>query len=183
LSLLYVIAVSRYSADMNDNMPEAASTAKQQPFVATLTPHRSLSPMGFLILMSAVALVSFIVGFAFLWMGAWPVMGFFGLDVALIYWAFKQNYRDGGASETIEVTPNLVRLTQYAPNGKATAFDFNTYWVRLALDERSDGRSMLSFVTRGQRIKFADFLSDDERREFADILSGELVSARNRMNF
>jgi uncharacterized membrane protein len=168
---------------MNDSMPEAASTANRQPFKATLTPHRSLSPAGFLILISAVALVSFIVGFAFLWMGAWPVMGFFGLDVALIYWAFKQNYRDGGASETIEVTPNQVRLTRYAPDGRSTVFDFNTYWVRLALDERSDGRSMLSFVTRGQNIKFADFLSDNERREFADILSDELVSARSRTNF
>ena len=164
-------------------MPEVTSTANQQPFVATLTPHRSLSPTGFLILISAVALVSFIVGISFLLMGAWPVLGFFGLDVALIYWAFKRNYRDGGACETIEVTPNQVRLTRFAPDGKATGFDFNTYWVRLALEERSDGRSMLSFVTRGQSIKFADFLSDDERREFADILSNELVSARSRTNF
>jgi len=168
---------------MTDNMSGAASTAKPPPFTAILTPHRSLSPAGFLIVMAAIVTVSFVVGFAFLWMGAWPVMGFFGLDVALIYWAFKQNYRDGRASETIEVTPHQVRLTRYDPAGKASAMDFNTYWVRLALDERSDGRSILSLVNRGQRVRFADFLSDDERREFAEVLSGELVLARNRADF
>ncbi|MFY0614899.1 MAG: DUF2244 domain-containing protein [Hyphomicrobiaceae bacterium] len=168
---------------MTDNMPEAASTAKPQPFTAVLTPHRSLSPSGFLIMMVAIGVVSFIVGFAFLWMGAWPVFGFLGLDVALIYWAFKQNYRDGHASETIEVSPHQVRLTRYDPNGNASAFNFNTYWVRLALDERSDGRSILTLVNRNERVRFADFLSDVERREFADVLASELVQARSRTGF
>lgn len=172
---------------MTDNMSGPASTAPRkngpQPFKAVLTPHRSLSPAGFLVLMAAIGLVSFIVGIAFLSMGAWPVLGFFGIDVALIYWAFKRNYRDGHMSETIEVTSQEVRLTRCDPKGKKSAVGFNTYWVRLALDERSDGRSILSFVTRSERVKFADFLSDDERREFAEILSDELVAARSRTNF
>lgn len=173
---------------MTDNMPPRAPTANPNPdvapaFSARLTPHRSLSQRGFLIVMAAVCTVSFAVGIAFLSMGAWPVMGFFGLDVALIYWAFKANYRDGRAFETVEVTPNEVRLTRHDPKGRETAFDFNTYWVRLALEERSDGRSILSFVTRGDRVTFADFLSDEERREFAKILSGELVAARSRTGF
>ena len=168
---------------MTDNMSEAASTAKPPPFTAVLTPHRSLSPSGFLIVMAAIGAVSFVVGIAFLLMGAWPVLGFLGLDVVLIYWAFKLNYRDGRASETIEVTPHQVRLTRYDPDGKASAMDFNTYWVRLALEERSDGRSMLSLVNRGERVRFADFLSDEERREFAEVLSGELMQARSRTGF
>ena len=81
------------------------------------------------------------------------------------------------------MTPHQVRLTRYDPAGNASAIDFNTYWVRLALDERSDGRSILSLVNRSQRVQFADFLSDDERREFADVLSDELVLARNRADF
>ena len=168
---------------MTDNMSGAASTAKPQPFRAVLTPYRSLSPSGFLILMVAIGASSFIIGFAFLWIGAWPVLGFLGLDVALIYWAFKRNYRDGHACETIEVTPHTVRLTRCDRDGRATAMDFNTYWVRLALDERSDGRSILSFVNRGERVTIADFLSDAERREFAEVLTGELLSARSRTRF
>src|SRR3546814_13652527 len=49
-------------------------------FDAILTPHRSLSPTGFLVLMSLVALVGFGIGIAFLTIGAWPVFGFCGLE-------------------------------------------------------------------------------------------------------
>jgi uncharacterized membrane protein len=168
---------------MTDHNSEPASTPKQQSFKAVLTPNRSLGPTGFLILMSAVGLVSFVVGLAFASMGAWPVMGFFGLDVALIYWAFRQNYRSGRASEVIEVTPHSVLLTRYDEKGRATELDFNTYWVRLALEERSDGRSHLNLVTRGDKTLIADFLSDEERRDFAEVLARELAMARTRTSF
>ena len=165
---------------MTDHNSEAQSTAKPQAFRAVLTPHRSLSARGFLILMSAVGAISFIVGFGFLAMGAWPVLGFFGLDVALIYWAFRSNYRDGRVAEMIEVTPQQVLLTRVAHDGATTVLDFNTYWVRLALDERSDGRSHLDLVMRDKRVRIADFLSDSERRAFADVLNTELMMARGR---
>lgn len=168
---------------MSEHKSDTPSTAVPQSFKAVLTPHRSLSPRGFVIVMSAIAIVSFVVGIAFLLVGAWPVLGFFGLDVALIYWAFRQNYHSGRAAEVIEVTPHTVQLTRYDADGRSTSLDFNTYWVRLALDERSDGRSHLSLITRNEKTRIADFLSEDERREFADVLSHELVSARNRTGF
>ena len=62
-------------------------------FSAVLTPYRSLSPKGFFFLMVAVCGVSFAAGLAFLLAGAWPVIGFLGLDVLIIYWAFRLNYR------------------------------------------------------------------------------------------
>ena len=62
-------------------MKNMTSMTAAPAFRAVQTHHRSLSPSGFLILMIAISLVSFCVGLAFLLMGAWPVMGFFGLDV------------------------------------------------------------------------------------------------------
>ena len=50
-------------------------------FSALLTPHRSLNRTGFLVLMVALCAISFVAGMVFLLMGAWPVFGFFGLDV------------------------------------------------------------------------------------------------------
>jgi len=55
-------------------------------FDAFITPHRSLSPRGLTILMVMIGVISFICGAAFMAAGAWPVMGFFGIDVALICW-------------------------------------------------------------------------------------------------
>jgi uncharacterized membrane protein len=149
-----------------------------EPFRAVLYPHRSLSPRGFLILMSALGLVSFVAGMVFLAIGAWPVMGFFGLDVALVYVAFKLNYRSGRARELLEITPETVTLTRIEPSGRSRRFELNSYWARVRFSEEADGRTSLRLASHGQEIEFARFLTDDERREFALVLRSELAKAR-----
>src|ERR1700692_1517659 len=91
----------------NDFDPEMA---QPELFSARLTPHRSLNRTGFLVLMAFLCAVSFVAGVAFLLMGAGPVFGFFGLDVLVIYWAFRVNFRRGDASEEITVTPSELRV-------------------------------------------------------------------------
>ena len=94
--------LSRILTDMSaDNDPISEPTL----FSAVMTPHRSLGRKGFMIVMLAVAGVSFVAGLVFLIAGAWPVTGFFGLDVALVYWAFRANYRAASAYEQIVITP------------------------------------------------------------------------------
>src|ERR1700676_825559 len=78
-------------------------------FSALLTPHRSLNRTGFLVLMGFLSVVSFITGLAFLLMGAWPVFGFFGLDVLIVYWAFRINFRRAKATEDIVGPPSELR--------------------------------------------------------------------------
>src|SRR3954471_6794755 len=97
----------------------ASDDAESQPklFSALLTPHRSLNRTGFLVLMGFISVVSFAAGLAFLLMGAWPVFGFFGLDLLVIYWAFKVNYRDAKASEEITVTPSELRVRRVSHRG------------------------------------------------------------------
>lgn len=147
-------------------------------FNAILTPHRSLSPFGFVVLMSLVSIVSFSVGFFFLMLGAWPVFGFFGLDVFLIYYAFKLNYRDGLAYEKVELTHGLLRLTKVDSAGQRKSFDFNPYWVRVGLREEHDGRTIMWLASHGREMVFGHFLTDDERREFVEALKSALMAAR-----
>ena len=143
-----------------------------------LTTHRSLGPRGFVILMSLLALVSFVAGTVFLIIGAWPVFGFFGLDVLLIYIAFKLNYRSGREYETVELAPSLLTLTHVAPSGRSKRFEFNPYWVRVLLSERLAGHNALALGSHGEVFPFARFLTDDERRDFADVLKRALSTAR-----
>ena len=100
-------------------------------FSALLTPHRSLDRTGFLVVMAFVSAVSFAAGVAFLIMGAWPVVGFFGLDVLAIYWAFKINFRRARAYEEISVTPSELRLRRVSHRGHVMEWVFNPLWVRL----------------------------------------------------
>src|SRR6188474_796931 len=101
-------------------------------FAAVLTPHRSLSPKGFAVLMTLVCIVSFGTGLLFYLLGAWPVVGFMGLDVVLIYIAFKLNYRSARLYETVDLTNDMLTITRVDPSGRARSWSFNPYWVRLS---------------------------------------------------
>lgn len=161
---------------MNDTGPAAADASL---FRAVLHPHRSLSPRGFLILMIAIGSASFVMGMAFVLMGAWPVMGFFGLDVLLVYIAFKLNYRAAAAYELVELTPRTLTLTQVAASGKSESFEFNPYWVRVLFSERHDGTNRLKLTSHGRELEFARLLNDEERADFARALTGALHDTRS----
>ena len=160
---------------MNDSVP---ATSDASLFRAILHPHRSLGPKGFLILMIGIGAVSFVTGLVFLLLGAWPVMGFFGLDVLLVYIAFKLNYRAARAYELVELTPHALKLTQISASGKSKSFEFNPYWVRVLFTERPDGGNNLKLVSHGRELECGRLLNDDERRDFAEALSSALDAAR-----
>src|SRR5258705_13872766 len=112
----------------NDFDPEVA---QPELFSARLTPHRSLNRTGFLVLMAFLSAVSFAAGLAFLLMGAWPVLGFFGLDIVAIYWAFRVNFRRARASEEISVTPSELRVRRVSHRGHVVEWVLNPLWVQL----------------------------------------------------
>src|ERR1700741_4912008 len=135
-------------------IPEGEGSAPTIQFSAILLPHRSLSRKGFLVLMIAIGGVSFVSGAACIIAGAWPVFGFFGLDVLLIYIAFRLNYRSGRLYETIDLTPEQLILTRVHPSGRSERFEFNPYWVQVRLHEGPDGRTYLGLASRGQQLAF-----------------------------
>ncbi len=132
-----------------------------------------------MVLMGAVCLVSFGTGLLFYMIGAWPVIGFMGLDVLLIYVAFKLNYRSGRLYETVDLTDDALTVMRVQPSGKAQAWRFNPYWVRVSLESRIGKSSVLSLASHGERLVFASFLSDYEREDFAEALHAALSEARS----
>jgi len=147
-------------------------------FRAVLMPNRSLSRTGFLVLMAGVCISCFGTGLVFLAMGAWPVFLFLGLDVLLVYVAFRLNYRSGRRYETVEVTPECLTVTKVDPSGRSQRFVLNPFWVRVLLREWPDGGNDLRLASQGRALAVGAFLSHDERRDFADALKGALVTAR-----
>jgi uncharacterized membrane protein len=148
-------------------------------FSAVITPHRSLGNVGFVVLMIAFGAVSFIAGVSFLLMGAWPVFGFFGLDVLLLYWAFKLNYRHAGAYEEVTVTPSALKLRKVSHHGRAREWVLNPLWVKLdKVVHEEYGLERLFLVTRGKRLAIASFLGPDEKASFAQHLGNALHEAK-----
>jgi uncharacterized membrane protein len=153
--------------------------AQVELFSALLTPHRSLNRTGFLVVMAFVGVVSFAAGLAFLLMGAWPVLGFFGLDLLAIYCAFRINFRRAKASEEILVTPSELRLRRISHRGHVMEFVLNPLWVRLDRKTQAEyGIEKLYLVSKGRHIAIAGFLSPDEKASFANALAAALQAAR-----
>ncbi len=149
------------------------------PFRCVLKPHRSLSKRGFMIFMGVICGLSFIAGIVFLALGAWPVMGFFGLDVALVYLAFKLNYRAARAVEMIEVTRDELIVTRISANGRQRAETrLSPTWARLEATEAPDGSVGLALASHGRRVPIARDIGSDQRRAFAVALSAALRLVR-----
>src|ERR1700677_2994576 len=127
--------MSAMSLDNNgdDNSDKSVAGAPPDPkiFSAVITPHRSLGPTGFLIFMLVIGGLSFVCGMFFVLLGAWPIFGFFGLDVLLVYLAFRANYRSARAYEEVTVSASELILRQVNHRGGVREWTLNPLWVRL----------------------------------------------------
>jgi uncharacterized membrane protein len=160
-------------------VPDNAADLEPTIFSATLTPHRSLGRVGFLILMVLFGGISFVTGMLFLVIGAWPVLGFFGLDVLLLYWAFRLNYRHADAYEQVTVTPSTLKVRKVSHLGRAREWVLNPLWVRLDKIELEEfGIDRLFLISRGRKLVIASFLGPDEKASFAKELGNALSEAR-----
>lgn len=167
----------------NGSSPESNNLESDTPdpllFSAIVTPHRSLGNAGFVILMAAVGGVSFAAGMVFLLLGAWPIFGFFGLDVLLIYWAFRANYRAAAAYEEVTVTASELRVRQVSHRGKVLEWALNPVWVKLdRVTHEEFGIERLFLVSRGRRLPIAAFLGPREKESFAAALAAAIGEAK-----
>lgn len=153
-------------------------------FSLILRPNRSLSQRGFLWLMVLFGGVSFGVGIYFWTLGAWPVFGFFGADVALLYFAFRLNYRHSRRYEILEMRDNRLVFSQVSPLGAIRDWVFDPYWVRVKLERFGDedediGNLILS--SHGKYVSVGAFLAPQERASLAASLQLSLANMRDRL--
>src|SRR5215467_13366994 len=172
------------SDDNNGGAEDSGHSSAQVPadpkiFAAIITPHRSLGPTGFVILMSGLGVLSFIAGVIFVSLGAWPVLGFFGLDVLLVYFAFRANYRSARAYEEVTVTAAELTVRKVNHRGRVRQWTLNPLWVRLErIVHQEFGIERLFLVSHGRRVAIAAFLSPAEKASFARALTGALGEAK-----
>jgi len=147
-------------------------------FEALITPHRSLEPGGFLLVMLALALCSFGAGIGFFLLGAWPVVGFLGLDVLLLWLAFRLNYRHARQYERLVLTPDVLTVERMTYHGERRAWRFQPAWLRVELERPPEPDSPLYLASHGRRFAIGAFLSAEERLELAEALDAGLRRAR-----
>lgn len=158
--------------------------SEEQLFVARLSPHRSLSRRQFRILLAIFGAACVFSSVPFLVLGAWPVAGFMGLDVALLYLAFRINFRDARAYEDVRLTPIDLQLARVNVRGERREWHFAPTFVRLERQEIEDfGVTRLDIVSRGRRVEIAQCLGPAEKADFAHDLNRALILARRGPRF
>jgi uncharacterized membrane protein len=114
----------------------------------------------------------------------WPFLNrlateFFGIDVLLLYWAFRLNYRHAEAYEQVTVTCSELKVRKVSHLGRAREWVLNPLWVKLDKSEIEDfGIDRLFLISRGKKLTIASFLSADEKADFARELGNALNEAR-----
>jgi len=172
---------------MSNAKPHHALSEVARPladdFHLTLRPSVSLSRQGFHLLMLVFAAISFTAGGFFWAQGAWPVFGFFGLDVVLLYVFFKLNYRDGKRSEVLFMRDGKLVFARASSSGETRQWVFDPYWVRIKLTGRQgidDEATALILSSHGQYVSVGAFLAPEERASLAAVLQITLANWRNR---
>ncbi|RLQ89298.1 DUF2244 domain-containing protein [Notoacmeibacter ruber] len=155
--------------------------AESPIFDAVLTPHRSLGKPGFAILMVAVGVLWLGTGLMFWSMGAWPIFGFFGLDLVILYIAFRLNYRAARAREEITVWRHDIEVRQYAPSGRMARHQFNPFWTRFSVKRKPEiGIIEMALKDRARHLPVGGFLNPDDRSSFAKAFGDAIATARGR---
>jgi uncharacterized membrane protein len=143
-----------------------------------LRPYRSLSRFGFILFMSAVVSAYVIVGGYFFSIGAWPVFGFMGAEVLLLYILFRLNYRDARAYETLDMTPSNLAVCKVDAKGRESRHDFQPHWLKVEIDDPVEHHSQLTIASHGKSLTLGSFLTPGERVEVAGEIRGALRRLR-----
>jgi len=144
-----------------------------------LSPHRSLNAQGFTILMAVLGGASFVLGVVFLAMGAWPIFGFLGLDVFLVWLAFRANYRAARSFEEILVTPARLVWRRFSARGELREDTMNPRWVKLeTTSDELSGVTRVALTERRMTRVIGAFLPPTHKEKLAKSLASALADAK-----
>ncbi|WP_084399233.1 DUF2244 domain-containing protein [Henriciella aquimarina] len=147
-------------------------------FDATLTPNTALSPRAFLVVMSLVGAMSFLGGIMFLSMGAFPVIGWFGLDALAIWYAFRKNFQNLREETQVRITAETIRLRHERPGHEPKEVRLPTGFTRLSLVHPPRKPSELRLAHGQTAYVIGRFLAPHERRSLHEAIDSAIAKAR-----
>ena len=146
---------------------------------AVLRPNPPADPRVLRGILIAVLLINLAFGLYFVSRGAWPIFPFMGLDVALLYWAFRVSARAARRFERVTLTHENLLIARHPVRGPATEIALNPYWVRVDYDDPPEHWSRLLLKSHGKSVQIGSFLSPPARHDFAERLKSALRAARD----
>ena len=160
-----------------DALPPAEVPAARR--FLDLAASRSLPNAGFFAVMGIVIAANMVFGVYFYAIGAWPVIGFCGLDVFLVWLAFKLSYRQGRLHERVRIAGGDMRVSRALPSGHESRWRIEPFWARVVIDNPASHEARVRVVSKGRSLVIGSFLSPDERMSFGKALGAAIARARS----
>ncbi|TVR07794.1 MAG: DUF2244 domain-containing protein [Salinarimonadaceae bacterium] len=161
------------------NSDDAENTRDEPVFSAVITPHRSLDAKSTRLVLTLCCVATIVSTIPFIVLGAWPVAGFFGIDLLALFIAFRVNFRSAKRVEEVILTPLELLLRRIGHRGERSERRFNPLWTRLDREDDDEfGLQGLAIVSRGERVAIAADLSPAERESFAQEFGEALAQVK-----
>ena len=141
---------------------------------AVITLNRSLSPRGFKVLFGAVVAVNVAFALFLVALGAWPAPIFLGIDVLLVWLAFRASFKAAQRAERVQVSAEEVRVLHDA----RTVWRSPTAFTRVTVEELGEHERRVRLRLSGRSYTVARALSPGERTRFATALKDAIRDAR-----
>ena len=110
--------------------------------------------------------------------GAWPVLGFFGLEILAVWAAFRASYKQGRLLERVRVAPGLIHVQRVWPNGATRHWAVNPFWARVEHEKKGANADAVRLIGGDRRVALGRFLAPEERVSFASALRSAIAKAR-----
>lgn len=152
------------------------SIAYEAAYCVTSRRNDSLGSRGRWQIFAALCTLSFGLALGFAAFGAWLVLPYSALEMAVLYLAFRWIGRHAGDWERVSVVGDRV-IIERERAGILTRHEFNRYWTRVEPDRHEFSRaSRLTLCSAGRRVAFGDDLSAAERELAAKRLRRALAA-------
>jgi uncharacterized membrane protein len=148
-------------------------------FDLEMRPNRSLPERQFRLMIAGVALIFALMGLRFLLLGAWPILPFMAVDLALLWWAIRASYRSGRESEHLRLDGDGLELVRIAAHGSTRRTRLEAHRARVELERLGENENRLWLQAGPERHRLGSFLSPAERADIARVIEEGLARFRS----
>lgn len=139
--------------------PKAVENAADFMFAARR--NNSLSSGGRSLVLGSLAVVVLAISLGFALNGAWLVFPFAGLDILVVYLAFRYVEQRAGDYECLAFNDDNI-IVERQCKGKTERFEFNRHWVQVVFTEARGGeRGRLLLRSHGKEVAFGIHLTGE----------------------
>ncbi len=149
---------------------QCAGAENAGAYTLTAKRNNSLSTSGRYLVFGFIFVVSFGISLAFAAFGAWPVLPFAGLEMLVLFLAFRYIDRRSDDYERLTLSGDKL-LLERVERGKFRQFEFNRYWAQVVCDAVG---SRLALRSHGREVEFGYYLTQEERLALARQLRGKI---------